>query len=373
MRCAKGIAFLAVAIGLSLGSADRASAQLAPFTYYQGVPKNTVNAASGPIVLPFAIYNTTTKKSVMLTAMVANLAAWPAVKGETPAQASLRKAQAVVAAINAEITMAITAGTLPQGTPMANAVAGPALVTVLNRFGVPVMVANPFVGAGLVTIPNATGVGGKNAADPSGEPAGGGFGVQGDGSGTPSIGTSPSMGGKGSSQSYSTGVGEAGGSASVSFGFFTPEGQTANCVPDNPLTDPTPLETEEGCPGDYISTVFTTAGETDAQVMDSLAIKFNTDFASQGYTLSYDPSTDILSFNGTLWSPNQFYFDDTDIGLLNDLYFQAQEVVPEPSSITLLGAGLIVLGAVQRRRRGNNVVGGPQRNWSLFSGGAEDD
>ena len=107
------------------------------------------------------------------------------------------------------------------------------------------------------------------------------------------------------------------------------------------------------CPGDFIATVFPTAGETDAEVLDDLSTLFNSLFSSDGLNATFDPFTDSLFLDQQLTPFESLFTQNTDPGLELDPFLSS---VPQPSTLLLLGMGLAGLAGVRgyRRRQGRN-------------------
>jgi hypothetical protein len=299
-------------------------------------------------------------QGVRIQATVDNLAAKMA--NETPAQASQRKGQALVTAINTQITAAIANGTLPANAGMATLVAAPATLQAADRFGnlyyldrfgrptlvntgVPYIINNNLSGYGVVSVPNVTQLGDdpkkppKNpkdrAQDPTGEIGtgnfkpvinnGGGTGVRG-----PTLGT-------GATQGAAAGTDATGAASSVSFGVFDAQGQDAACAPTLP---PVP-----SCPGDFIATIDPVAGQNDGQVLGDLASLFNSLFGVDGLTATYDPLTDALFLDQALTPFEMLFTQNTDPGLELTAFLS----VPEPATFLVLGGGLIMLIVVRSK------------------------
>jgi hypothetical protein len=367
MKWPVAVALFVGSVGIVLVPTRPALAQVAivpAASYTQGVPVNKTNK---PLVQAFSVYNATTKKYVTLTASVVIPPIMPAMKGpppvpaETPAEASQRKAMALVDALNMQITNAINLGTLPAGTPMFSITTQPATLPAFNAFGQPVdargipiaisgnpqaQIPNRLAGFAIVQLPAGNTYVAKGSSDPTGEPKTAG----GPGGGVGPIPPPPpprmgSMGGGGAS------MGDAEGGDPISFGFFDTEGLNANCMPSVPNDLASlPLLSSLGCPGDYIATIDTTPGEDDENALSALAEAFDADFESQGFTASYNPATDLLTLDQPLLGYSEVYAGDLDPGL----NFYAQAPIPEPSSVLFLGAGLIGLRILRQRARGHS-------------------
>ena len=149
------------------------------------------------------------------------------------------------------------------------------------------------------------------------------------------------MGGAGAGTGLSTGVDPLGASSFVSFGVFDPRGLDAGCQPDFPPASPL-------CPGEFIATLFPSAGSTDSQILSGLASLFNSLYTSFGYTATYDPFTDLLSLDKPIGNYETLFTQNTDSGLELDPVVEI--VTPEPVSVVLVVTGLLVIGLARRHR-----------------------
>lgn len=350
-KLAAGLLACAIACGAAI---DRARAQGETITYTQGVPIRPAGVGANAMVLPMRI------AGVLINPTVTNL---PAIMArETQAQASMRKANAVAAAINAEIAAKIAAGLLPANQPLATVAPEPAQIhqrdgqgflLYRNANGIPVraavdpntgrpntpiMINNTLAGYGIVTIPQVSELLGPKDGrrDPTGEPVGMGTRRREDtGGGRPANG---SMSGTGSG--LSSGSDGIGGSSLIAFGVLTNNGLDAACSPALP-----PISS---CPGVQVASLVPGSGRTDAEVMSDLAFLFNSLYQAAGTSVTYDPVANILALDQLLMPFETLYFQNTDTGLeLGPIL----AVVPEPAALALFGVGLIGLGLLAGRRR----------------------
>jgi hypothetical protein len=293
-----------------------------------GVPRYPVG-----IVKPFlfVVY----VQGVRITAKVTNLPAKQ--PNESDSAASQRKAAAVIKVLNDSITAAKADGRLPGTQQLATLTKQPGMVPNVDKDGKPLpgpaLVANRWVNFGIVTLVGTTGVGSPGGLykDPSGE--GNGTAIIRKG-GLPS-GVKASMGGAGAGTGLSTGLDPLGAPSFVSFGVFDPRGLDADCQPDFPPAYPL-------CPGEFIATLFPSAGSTDSQILSGLASLFNSLFAPFGYTASYDPFTDLLSLDQPIGNYETLFTQNTDSGLELDPVLEI--ITPEPATLPLLAPGILAIG-----------------------------
>ena len=315
-----------------------------------GVPAwgqgGTLTATLGPPLMPATpakpLVDVLYINGVRIQAVVTNLAA--IMPRETPQAAAVRKATAEVAAINAAINAAITAGTLPMGTALATMTIQPNTIPLRDSNGKPIIdpvtklpIVKPNNLAGFPTI-TLTGV--TLLGDPMGFKPGAGQQLASNPTGEMGAMVRP-----GGTSGVAAGMDLSGAPSSVSFGVFNDQGQDATCAPMLPPTSP--------CPGDFIATVFPTAGETDAEVLDDLSTLFNSLFSSDGLNATFDPFTDSLFLDQQLTPFESLFTQNTDPGLELDPFLSS---VPQPSTLLLLGMGLAGLAGVRgyRRRQGRN-------------------
>ncbi len=316
-----------------LSSADHlALAQGGTLEATAGPPKYKVGPPPSPAFVYVVFVN-----GVKITATITNLDAKKA--SETNAQASQRKAKAIIAALNASINTAITDGKLPVGTPLATLGTQPNMVPNVDGKGNPLpgpaMVPNAYAGYGMIILDGVTQVGGEKDGfrDPSGEPKG--IAII-----KPGRGSAGAMGGAGATSGLAAGIDPFGAPTVVSFGLFAPGGLNAGCTSDLPPVSP--------CPGDFIASVFPTAGEDDEDVLSALASAFNSLYASDGFTATYDPLTDLLFLDQPLTELETLFVQNTDPGL--DLVEQVR-LIPAPASIVLVGIGLFALAIPGRLKK----------------------
>ena len=300
-----------------------------------GVPRYPVG-----IVKPFlfVVY----VQGVRITAKVTNLPAKQ--PNESDSAASQRKAAAVIKVLNDSITAAKADGRLPPTQQLATMTKQPAMVANVDKDGKPLpgpaMVPNRWVNFGVVTLVGTTGVGSPGGLykDPTGE--GNGTAIIRKG-GAASGGAKVSMGGAGAATGLSTGMDPLGAQSFVSFGVFDPRGLDAGCQPDFPPAYPL-------CPGEFIATLFPSAGSTDSQILSSLASLFNSLYTAFGYTATYDPFTDLLSLDQPIGNYETLFTQNTAAGLELD---PVVEIVttPEPASVVLVVTGLLVIGLARKR------------------------
>lgn len=134
---------------------------------------------------------------------------------------------------------------------------------------------------------------------------------------------SPGM--KGTKTGMSSGMNPFGNPSFFSFGFYSNNGQTLD-----------------------VATLTGVSGWTDSQILGALASQFNSLYSQSGFTASFNPTSDTLSFNQQL-DANQdtFYMADTDTGINFNMTLSS---TPEPSSLLLFGSAVIGLSGVLRKR-----------------------
>lgn len=99
-------------------------------------------------------------------------------------------------------------------------------------------------------------------------------------------------------------------------------------------------------PVDYTEGLGPAPGMTDAEILGTLALWFNQDYSSDGFTASYDPTADSLSIDQTLPNTDWLYEGNSDTGMN---FSSEMDFVPEPTSALLISATLV--GSLVRRRR----------------------
>ena len=124
--------------------------------------------------------------------------------------------------------------------------------------------------------------------------------------------------GTGAAKGLSTGLDGSGDPSIVGFGFIDYS---------SPST-----------PANFITAFLPVSGMTDYDIMTTLESLFEEDFASLGYTATYDPINDVLSIDQLLPSTSMLWSANSDTGLLLNL---SANTVPEPSSFGLLATGIL--------------------------------
>lgn len=315
-------------------------------TFGPGVPTASSSPANPYVLVIYYFAADGTLASLKVN--VPNIQAAP--KNPTAAQAAMAsaaKAAAIVAAINAAMIPGVTASVNPgtmQGqyyTGALNPMTGkPQLATFQQSFytvngtrdsvweGKQIVdgsVANQTPGRTSYTGPNATlGPGVYKLSDPTKEPGNGTMGRNKKGGNPPGSMNQGLDIGTGASTGFSTGQDPLGDPSVVGFGF---------------------IDESTATPTNYIEAFTPAAGQTDAQVLGTLATLFTTDFASLGYTATYDSVSDSVAINQPLSEEDMLWDADSDTGL----NFSAVMLeVPEPAG-TMLLFGTIGLWACSYR------------------------
>jgi len=174
-------------------------------------------------------------------------------------------------------------------------------------------------------VTQAVSVGSLKQPDPTKEAGGGANWQANPGGQTPS--TRPSMGGSGSSSGLSSGLDPTGNPSMVGFGFWDPT------TPDPTL---------------FIVGLFPTSGQNDGQVLGALASLFNSEFASDGFTATYNPLTDTLMLDQAIPGTDFMWFANTDTGLD---FIGDDPATPLPGALPLFATGLGALGFLAWRRK----------------------
>jgi hypothetical protein len=142
--------------------------------------------------------------------------------------------------------------------------------------------------------------------------------------------------GNGAGTGLSTGIDFSGYQSVVGFGFIDETSST---------------------PVDYIAAFDPPSGLIGADVLGILANLFNEDFSTDGYTATYDPTTDTLSIDQLLPAVDMLWSANSDTGL--DLESSTSSV-PEPSPLPLLAIAMIALSILSCRQR---IVCRPVNKW----------